>query len=102
MNIETGIPLTYSKPFIVYATKYSRMDQVKFVEDSLSSTNFIWSILEYFVPYGGETQVLTPIILSMQLYKRKTINKLHADDIGVYKRPFPEYSLMGLQIFFSK
>ena len=33
--------------------KYLRIDQVKFVEDSsekmLSSTNFTWSILEYFV-----------------------------------------------------
>ena len=71
MNIETGIPPTYSTPFLVDATKHSRMDQVNFVEDSLSSTNFIWSILEYFVPYGGEAQVLTPIILSMQLYKGK-------------------------------
>ena len=29
-------------------TKYSRMNQVKFVEDSLGK-KFIWSILEYFV-----------------------------------------------------
>ena len=57
----------------MYGTKYSRMDQVKFVEDSLykiskdivcfkqtipfqisqrlSSTNFTWFILEYFVSY---------------------------------------------------
>ena len=46
-----------------YVTKYSRMDQVTFVEDSLlkiwsdmvclklSSTNFTYSILEYLVPY---------------------------------------------------
>ena len=34
-----------------YGTKYSRMDQVKFVEDSPSSINFTWYILEYFVPY---------------------------------------------------
>ena len=34
-------------PTILYRTKYSRMDQVRFVED----INFIWSILEYFVPY---------------------------------------------------
>ena len=27
------------------------MDQVKFVEDSLSSTQFTWAILEYFVPF---------------------------------------------------
>ena len=55
---------------VIYETNYSRMDQVKFVEDShykklkengllkqtvllqtfysLSSTNFTWSILEYF------------------------------------------------------
>ena len=46
----------------IYGTKYSRTGQVKFVQDSLknlekfkifkdSSTNFPWSILEYFVPY---------------------------------------------------
>ena len=31
----------------IYETKYSRMDQVKW----LSLTNFPWSILEHFVPY---------------------------------------------------
>ena len=30
-------------------TKYSRVDRVKFVEDSLLK-NFTWSIPEYFVP----------------------------------------------------
>ena len=42
-----------------YATKYSRMGQVKFVEGSLwsdmvclSSTSFTWYILEYFAPYN--------------------------------------------------
>ena len=51
-------------PFAVFGTKYSRMDQVKFVKDSLqkiwkdmvclnrfSSTNFTLSILEYFVSF---------------------------------------------------
>ena len=63
----------YCKTFAaVFESKYSRMDEVKFVKDSLlknlngygllkqnitlqfflrlSSTNFTWSILEYFVP----------------------------------------------------
>ena len=51
-----------------FEAKYARMDQVKFVEDSLknqtlsrpypfkffkgSPTNFTWSILEYFVPFS--------------------------------------------------
>ena len=53
------------KFWFTYGTKYSRMEQVKFVKDSLlkfwrgmvsypwrlSSANFIWSIYEYFVPY---------------------------------------------------
>ena len=34
---------------LVYGTKYSRMDQEKCMEDRLSSTNFTWSIREYFV-----------------------------------------------------
>ena len=46
-----------------YGTKYSKIDQLKYVEDSLkqiicvqlfqrlSSANFTWSILGYFVPY---------------------------------------------------
>ena len=51
-------------PFAVFGTKYSRMDQVKFLKDSLqkiwkdmvclnrfSSTNFTLSILEYFVSF---------------------------------------------------
>ena len=35
-----------------FETKYSRMDQVKFVETVFKKfTNFTWSILEYFVPF---------------------------------------------------
>ena len=60
--------------------KVSRMDQVKSVEDNflktwksmvwfrLSSTNFTWSILEYFVPY-----VLLALIFSRQSERRKTV-----------------------------
>ena len=33
---------------VIYETKYSRMDQVKFFT---IFTNFAWSILEYFVLY---------------------------------------------------
>ena len=36
----------------LYVTKYSRMDQVKFVEDRFQ-TNFTLIILEYFAPYNG-------------------------------------------------
>ena len=36
----------------LYVTKYSRMDQVKFVEDRFQ-TNSTLTILEYFVPYNG-------------------------------------------------
>ena len=69
----------YCKTFAaVFESKYSRMDEVKFVKDSLlknlngygllkqaitlqfflrlSSTNFTWSILEYFVPYMKNTK----------------------------------------------
>ena len=35
-------------------TKYSRMDQVKFFK-RLSSKNFTWSILQYFVPNTNQT-----------------------------------------------
>ena len=57
------------KEAVSNGTKYSRMEQIKFMDDSLwkiwrvlladhtpsnvwrlSSTNFTWSILEYFVP----------------------------------------------------
>ena len=62
-----------------YGTKYSRMDLVKFVDnrlkkneviwyikqtislpisERLSSTNFTWSILEYFVPYFPFSKVI--------------------------------------------
>ena len=40
-------------------TKYSRMDQVKFVEDSLS---FTWSILEYFAPNTGHKKGKQPAL----------------------------------------
>ena len=39
----------------VNGTKYSRVDQVKFVEDCLYK-NFTCSILEYFVPNGDDTE----------------------------------------------
>ena len=35
----------------IFGTKYSGMDQVKFALGRLSSANFTWSILEYFVPF---------------------------------------------------
>ena len=35
-----------------YRTKYSRMNEVIFVEDSLT-----WSILEYLVPYAGSRNI---------------------------------------------
>ena len=74
-NVNQGINSFHVLPEVkqigvIYETNYSRMDQVKFVEDSLykklkengllkqtvllqtfyrlSSTNFTWSILEYF------------------------------------------------------
>ena len=62
-----------SRLISTYGTTYSRMDQAKFVEDGflkiwrimvcfrLSSTNFPWPILEYFVLY-----VLLVLISSRQ------------------------------------
>ena len=45
------IPELFNKGIHLQAEKfgstYSRMDKVKFVEDSLPSVNFTWSILEY-------------------------------------------------------
>ena len=41
------------KKLIIYGSRYSRMDKVKFVKDSLSK-NFTWSIIDYFVPYLQE------------------------------------------------
>ena len=57
--------------FYVYGTKYSRMDQVKFVEDSLN--NFTWSIFEYLVPYFiyYECGVLGDLIPFVQFKKRE-------------------------------
>ena len=42
--IDTLNYLSYFFVSTLYGTKYSRMDQVKSVEET-------WSILEYFVPY---------------------------------------------------
>ena len=52
--LHEGNKILYSRIFRFYqkvnGTKYSRMDQVKFVNFLKTvSTNFTWSILEYFV-----------------------------------------------------
>ena len=71
-----GITLTLKCYFAraTIETKYSRMDQVKFMEESLgrqnlkgydllkrydlSSTNFTWSILEYFVSIRKPSKII--------------------------------------------
>ena len=51
------IPQNLTEESSTYGPKYSRVDQVKFVEDRfylkqiLQKKNFTWSILEYFAPY---------------------------------------------------
>ena len=47
---EGNFTLNYHNKTLLYWSRYSRMDQVKFVEDSLLK-NFTWSILEYLDPY---------------------------------------------------
>ena len=47
---EGNFTLNYHNKTLLYRSRYSRMDQVKFVEDSLLK-NFTWSILEYLDPY---------------------------------------------------
>ena len=49
-----------------YGSRYSRMDQVKFVEDRLSAANFTWSILEYFVPHATLVMLMIHLKLSLQ------------------------------------
>ena len=51
-----------------FETKFSRMDQVKFVED------FAWSILEYFVPSINEISN-TMIALAKMRTKRLTLKR---------------------------
>ena len=52
-HILTRKNSTVTKLWWIYGAKYSKMDQVKFVEDSLLK---IWSdtVFEYFVPYGDQ------------------------------------------------
>ena len=59
-------PCLFRKTIEIFESKYSRMDLVKIVEDSLSknwsnmvclsrqTTNVTWSIFEYFVPFTSE------------------------------------------------
>ena len=61
LSIKTAIVNNITR-FCLIGTKYSRMGQLKFVENlegysplkhvlRVSSTNFSWSILKYFVPF---------------------------------------------------
>ena len=62
--------------FYVYGTKYSRMDQVKFVEDSLN--NFTWSIFEYLVPYFiSSIMNVVFYAISYHLYNLKNVKNSH-------------------------
>ena len=67
-----------------YGTKYSRMDQVKFMEDSLHQ-NFTWSILEYFVPDVCSIYILCPRVRNyvFKVNNSHTRTRHQTDDVFI-------------------
>ena len=75
------IYLKIDSNYLRFETKYSRMDQVKFVED-LSFTNFTWSILEYFASFYQSVKQKPKSSSHLHVYWINLVANLRAFTLG--------------------
>ena len=53
------MPVVIKRIDSVYESKYSRIDQIRFVEDKFKKSGVIWSILECLDPYATDVTRMT-------------------------------------------